>query len=221
MTEESRTAVAFADLAGFTALNDAHGDAEALEIIDRLVAVATRVTGEHVRVVKTIGDAVMLASSDVAMAVVAALELVAAIHTEPRFPMIKIGIDAGPVLVRDGDLFGRTVNLAARVASVAAPGQVLGTAPIAEAARETGCAETVPIGLVPLRNLPDAVPLFEVLRCDRGVDRHTAVDPVCRMRLEDQQPHPMRSYAGRAWYFCSEACADRFAADPSSFGTTT
>ena len=216
-TSEEHAAVAFADLAGFTALTDAHGDADALEVADRLFAIAERVTGEHVRVVKTIGDAVMLASGDAALAVTAVFNLVAAVHVEPRFPMIKVGLDAGPVLVRDGDLFGRTVNVASRVASVAEPGHILGTDPIAAAAAATGCAETIAVGPVSLRNIPDPVRLFEVRRCDRGFDEHTAVDPVCRMRVGTPEEHPTRTYAGRAWYFCSEECADRFVAEPTRF----
>lgn len=90
------------------------------------------------------------------------------------------GLHHGPVVDRSGDLFGATVNLAARVAGQASGGQILATAVIAEAARDRGL-RAVELGSFELRNVPEPVSLHEV---DTGAVPHGAViDPVCRMVL--------------------------------------
>ncbi len=116
MTEE-RT-IAFVDLAGFTALTEVHGDTTAVELIDTFVDTTRRaVARTEASLVKTIGDAVMLATPDPTTALAAVRAVFEACYDAELFLELRAGLHHGTVLVRDGDFFGGTVNLAARVAS--------------------------------------------------------------------------------------------------------
>ena len=116
---------AFVDLAGFTAATEVHGDLIAVELAERLVEVATAALGPGDRLVKSIGDAVMLASDDPVDAVRAVGAICSSLDEEQAFPVLRAGLHAGSALERDGDWFGGAVNLAARVAARAAGDQVL------------------------------------------------------------------------------------------------
>ncbi len=108
----------FADIAGYTALTEAHGDDEAAELARAFCrAVSDAAAARGGEVVKTIGDAVMvrhdLSAEAVALGLAAAHEVMAG-H---GFPAVRVGMHHGPAVERDGDWFGATVNLAARVAA--------------------------------------------------------------------------------------------------------
>ncbi len=118
--------IAFADLVGFTKLGERLGLAELGELTDRLGELAGSVASGPVRLVKLIGDAVMLTSNDPAAVLDATLELVAASEEEGEgFPLLRAGVAHGPVVARGGDFYGRPVNLASRITDVARPGSVL------------------------------------------------------------------------------------------------
>jgi adenylate cyclase len=116
----------FADLVGFTALAEAEGDDRALEVA---LALQRRVRGlleEHAaEQVKSIGDGLMLRCTSPAAAVLLGLRLVAELAADPALPPVRVGIHTGSAVTRDGDWFGQTVNVAARLCSVAPGGEVL------------------------------------------------------------------------------------------------
>ena len=119
-------AVAFADLVGFTKLGERLDLAELGALTDRLGELAGSVASGPIRLVKLIGDAVMLTSSDPACLLDASLELVAASESEGEgFPLLRAGVAHGSVVARGGDFYGRPVNLASRITDVARPGSVL------------------------------------------------------------------------------------------------
>src|SRR5207253_8159557 len=124
------TAVAsflFADLCGFTAYTCLHGDELAADLaIDFQQRVCELAAEEDCSVVKAIGDAVMVHSSECRAAARLACRILALSEAE-GFPPIRVGLDSGPA-VRDGeDWYGSTVNAAARVADAATPGELLMT----------------------------------------------------------------------------------------------
>jgi adenylate cyclase len=116
----------FADLVGFTALAEMEGDDRALEAV---VALQQRVRGlldEHsAEQVKTIGDGLMLRCGDPQAAVKLGLRVVAELADEGTVPPVRVGIHTGPALPREGDWYGRTVNVAARLCAVAPGGEVM------------------------------------------------------------------------------------------------
>ncbi|MGH8916308.1 MAG: adenylate/guanylate cyclase domain-containing protein [Acidimicrobiia bacterium] len=118
-------AIAFVDLTGYTALTEDEGDIVAAHIAERLTeAVRERAAARQGRTVKLMGDGAMLHFVDPAQAVRCGLELIGDIPAL-GLPNAHVGISSGPVVFSDGDYFGRTVNLAARIADRAEPREVL------------------------------------------------------------------------------------------------
>jgi adenylate cyclase len=126
-----RVGIAFVDLAGYTRLTEEAGEEEALDIVERFVESVEASLPEDARVVKTIGDEVMVVGSDPSGLVDWAVgyQLL-----QSERPLPRIGIHVGGALYRDGDYYGRAVNLASRVGARAAGGEVLVTRPVVEAA---------------------------------------------------------------------------------------
>src|SRR5439155_12927528 len=105
---------------GFTRLGEEVPPDELGRVADRLGAIAAEVVAPPVRVVKTIGDAVMLVSPESGPLVASALDLVAAVDGEgSAFTQLRVGADAGSALSRAGDWYGRPVNIASRVTGIA------------------------------------------------------------------------------------------------------
>lgn len=119
-------AVAFADLVGFTRVGEQVAPEELGAIADRLESFTQRRVAPPVRLVKTIGDAVMLVSDDPGALVATMLGLVDDVEdAEADLPQLRVGIASGGALSRAGDWYGRPVNLASRLSDVARPGAVL------------------------------------------------------------------------------------------------
>ena len=118
--------VCFADLVEFTRLGEEIAPEELGMVAGRLEEMATAVAEPPVRLVKTIGDEVMLISTEPEAMVGAALQLIAAAEAEgQQFPWLRAGIASGPTLPQAGDYYGRAVNLASRLTNVARPGSVV------------------------------------------------------------------------------------------------
>jgi adenylate cyclase len=126
MGATTEVSVCFADLVGFTKLGEEIAPEELGLVAGRLEEMATAVAEPPVRLVKTIGDAAMLVSTDAEGMTAAALRLVEASEEEgEEFPSLRAGIARGPALAQTGDYYGRPVNLASRITGVAKPGSVL------------------------------------------------------------------------------------------------
>jgi adenylate cyclase len=124
-----RIAIAFADLAGYTRLTEEEGELEAVDAVERFVESVEMTLPDDARVVKTIGDEVMVVGSDPAALTDWAVGF-QRLNTERPLP--RIGLHCGVALYRDGDYFGRDINIAARVAARSAGGEVLVTRPVVE-----------------------------------------------------------------------------------------
>lgn len=130
-------AVGFADLVGFTALSQQLTDHELATIVERFEATAYDVVGGlSGRVIKMIGDEVMFAVDECPAAVEIALSLAEAYHDDESLSDVRVGLAWGPVLEREGDLYGPTVNLASRIVSIAYAGSVVVSADIHDALAE-------------------------------------------------------------------------------------
>jgi class 3 adenylate cyclase len=116
----------FADLVGFTALTEAEGDERAAAICAGLQTHVRGVAGRHeAEVVKAMGDAAMLRCADPSAAIRLALRLVDEVDSDPSLPPVRVGVHSGPAVSQGGDWYGRAVNVASRLCSVAAGGEVL------------------------------------------------------------------------------------------------
>jgi class 3 adenylate cyclase len=127
-------AMCFLDITGYTRLTEERGDEAAADLAARLASLVRRSSLEHGGTpVKWLGDGVMFYFREPAAAVLAAVEMVEVVERR-GLPPAHVGIHAGPVIFQDGDYFGRTVNLAARIAEYARPGEVLVSQEVVDAA---------------------------------------------------------------------------------------
>src|SRR5213078_1273605 len=140
------------------------GEEEALSYVERFIDSVADTLPEGARVVKTIGDEVMVVAQDAAALVDWAVGF-SRLYAEER-PAPRIGINAGPVLYRDGDYFGREVNLAARVVARARGGEVLVTGQVLDELRERGHLKIDNIGQVKLKGFTEPRSLCRVSTAD-------------------------------------------------------
>ena len=158
--------VAFADLVGFTRLGEEVAPDELGAVADRLARLTSDVLAPPVRLVKTIGDAVMLVSPEPDALLASALQIVAAVEEQSAdFPMVHVGAAHGPALSRAGDWYGRPVNLASRVTAIARAGSVLATEEVKKAAGDA--VNWSFAGERRIKGLPAPVPLFRARPLER------------------------------------------------------
>jgi class 3 adenylate cyclase/YHS domain-containing protein len=212
----------FADLAGFTALTEAMGDADAADLAQDFAGavrdLGTRYDGE---VVKSIGDAVMVRADDPAQAIDFALCVAHDVGGRHFFPTVRVGMHTGPAVARDGDWFGATVNVAARVSGEAGGGEVLLTEATREAAGPTSGIELRERGRRELRNVVEPLALYAAVRVGAiGGDR-LPIDPVCRMAVDPGHAAGRLVHSDVEYQFCSLACAGKFAAAPEHYARGT
>jgi adenylate cyclase len=151
-------AVCFLDITGYTRLTEERGDAAAADLAARLAGLVRRSAQEHDGTpVKWLGDGVMFYFREPGDAVLAALEMVEVVGSH-GLPPAHVGVHAGPVVFQDGDYFGRTVNLAARIADYARPGEVLVSQEVVDAA-DGGPVRFTEIGPVELKGVPGTLRL--------------------------------------------------------------
>jgi len=157
-----RVVIAFADLAGYTRLTEEQGEAKAVSAVERFVETVERTLPIDARVIKTLGDEVMVVGVDAGALTSWAVELGG--ELAPGAPPPRIGIHSGAALYRDGDYYGREVNRAARVVARAAGGEVLVTRPVVDAANRQDGLEFELIGEVVLKGFNEPTELFSASR---------------------------------------------------------
>lgn len=216
-TGQLPAAVAFVDLCGFTSLTTAMGDLAAAEVIDRFASIVRdTVHRSPGQVVKQIGDGFMLLFPDAPPAIACGVALEHGVAHEPQFPSARVGIHWGPVLYRDGDYVGATVNLAARVTAEADPHQVVVTRAVHDQADASGDIELVEMGSRQLKGVPGPVDLFQV-RSTSTPQPRKQVDPVCRMELALSEVAARVRIGATDHVFCSTDCLQRFVAAPDDY----
>jgi len=155
------SAMCFLDLTGYTRLTEERGDEAAADLATTVAALVRKTALAHRgQPVKWLGDGVMLFFREPGEAVVAALEMVDGI-AERGFPPAHVGLHAGSVVFQEGDYFGRTVNVAARIADEARPGEVLVSEDVVDAA-EGAPVEFAEIGPVDLKGVSGPLRLYAV-----------------------------------------------------------
>jgi len=208
----------FADIAGFTALTEAHGDHDAAALVgDFCRSVRAELPASGGSEVKTIGDAVMLSIPDPAAAILLGLRITHELMRGHGCPSVRVGLHHGPAVEREGDYFGAAVNLAARVSGEAGGGDVLLTAQTMALAPQLEGVLYEPRGRRSLRDLREPVELFAAVRAGESSERTLAHDPVCRMAVDPERSAGRLTYEDTAYFFCSLACAAQFARHPERF----
>ena len=208
----------FADLSGFTALTEAHGDEQAADLVGEFAAAVDALLARYdAEQVKSIGDALMIRCPDAAQAIALGLQIVEQVGGQHGFPIIRVGMHTGPATERDGDWFGATVNLAARISGQAGGDEVL----LSETTRQAaGTLDGIALherGRHTLKNVQEPVLLFEAAREGRRSEKGLPIDPVCRMAIDPEEAAGTLRHNGVAYHFCSLRCAQSFAESPERY----
>jgi adenylate cyclase len=208
----------FADLAGFTALTEAHGDERAADIAMEFCRELNRLLPEDAEDLKMLGDACLLRIGDAADAVQLGVQLTRRLAPRHDFPEVRIGMHTGQAVRRGSDWFGSTVNTAARVAELAGPGDVLLTAATRAAAGSPPAVRLEDCGTHELRHIGDPAHLYRV-RSETTAEHggRWVIDPVCRMRLDTEQAATSVTEDSAEHFFCSSLCAGQFARSPERY----
>jgi len=205
----------FADLAGFTALTEAHGDDSATLIAGDFTAAVRKMLPDYdAEEVKTIGDEVMIRVADPSAAVRLGMRIVdrLAFHGSPP---VRVGMHSGPAIHRNGDWFGATVNLASRVTDAARPGEVLLTEQTQRRLQRGDGFELEDRGSRYFKHVPELIPVYRV--ANRTAGSELDVDPVCRMAVARDRADSIKKRRGIAYYFCSAECRRQFDEDPRRY----
>jgi adenylate cyclase len=156
-------AVSFLDISGYTRLTEERGDEAAAELATTLAALVRGSSREHGgQPVKWLGDGVMFYFPNPGDGVLAALDMVEGVAAHD-LPPARVGIHAGPVVFQEGDYFGRTVNIASRIAEYARPGEVLVSQEVVDATDLDGLSVTA-IGPIELKGVSQPLNLHSVRR---------------------------------------------------------
>lgn len=164
-------AVGFADLVDFTKLGERVASEELGSVAGRLEEMAVEAAEAPVRLVKTIGDAAMLASEQPGPLIEAALDLVDAAEDEGKeFPSMHVGLAYGEALPRGGDWYGHPVNLASRITDFAVPGSVVVSKELREAVEDDDAYKWSSVGRKRLKGIKGQSELYRVRRADASDD---------------------------------------------------
>jgi adenylate cyclase len=158
--------IVFTDIVGFTQLTDEHGDDVAVTMLERQEQLVRQTLPDDARVVKELGDGLLLWFDDASTAIMTCLDLQRAFEDESEgdMPMwVRIGMHWGCPRARGDDIIGRDVNLAARISELAGPGEVLCSEATAERAGDVPGCKFEALGSVFVRGIADAIPLMRAV----------------------------------------------------------
>jgi class 3 adenylate cyclase len=213
-------AVLFADIAGSTRLYETLGDVQAKIMIDEALAAMRAITERFEgRVVKTIGDELMCVFPSAERGLLAATDMQNSVNNLPVVKnakrMIRIGFHAGPVVEENGDVFGDTVNTAARMAGVAKGMQIMTTRRTVDALPSTLRGSTRAIAAVAVKGKADDLTVFEVLWQD-GEDLTTMTTTSNAQRLGESTAALVLRHAGREIVLGAGKASAMMGRDPGS-----
>jgi adenylate cyclase len=200
--------IVFVDVESFTKLTETEGDQAAIDVMTRVDSLVRPLALAHGgKVVKHIGDALMLAFRRAEDAVSFAHEMHEAASRDPAVPGLRVGMHCGPAIYRGGDYLGTTVNLASRITGTATAGQTVLTEAVAQQLGDGASVE--PVGVRMLRGAEQPVQLY------RLTHREAQPDPACGRTVEAPPAARLRQGDEELW-FCSEQCLRDFLASAPS-----
>lgn len=212
------TTFLIADLAGFTALTEAHGDMSAASIVSRYVEIVNDTLHPECRLIERTGDEVLITSKNTQSIVETAIHLRQAVERESDFPCVHVGIHVGSALEKDGHYFGRALNLTSRVAAHARGGEILCTEKIVESVKMSINAQFHSLGRIQFKNIYDPVSLYEI-QVEGHAGECTAFDPVCHMHVQPDTATAHIMFEDKVYYFCSFECVKAFTDRPHRYAS--
>jgi adenylate cyclase len=217
--EARRQTFLFADLAGFAAMTEVHGDEVAADAVTDFCrgvrGLLPEFAGEEI---KSIGDAVMVRVPEASSAIELAVRLIGEVGTRHGSLAVRVGAHTGSAVHREGDWFGAAVNLAARVAAVADRGEILMTEATRSAAgRALSAYEIEKRPGQTFKNIVEPVTVYALTLASQPHVADLPTDPVCRMAVDPNEAPERRTRNGVDIYFCSAECAAVFDRHPERY----
>lgn len=207
----------FADLGGYTALTEAHGDEQAADVAASFCAIIRPLLAAYqAEEIKVVGDAVMVRVPQASDGILLARDILRQAGARHGALTVHIGMNTGPAVNRDGDWFGAAVNLAARVAAKAAAGETLLTETTRAAATDLPDLNLEERGATRFKNIAEPVGLY-ALTTTEDLHETLHLDPVCHMAIDPQQAPRSQTWRNVEYHFCSHQCADTFSTQPDSY----
>lgn len=175
--------VLFADISESTRLYEVLGNHPAQKIVDQALSGMMRIAERHGgALVKTIGDEIMCRFPSADQAVAAAIDIQTGLRDgdiDTGHPLqVRIGLQIGPVILHNGDLFGDSVIVAARVSDIAKGGQIITTRVTVEALSPAFAAKTRLFDIATIKGKAENLVIYEVLWEEENVTRIIRLDPV-------------------------------------------
>ncbi len=207
---ETPLAILMADLSGYTAMTDIHGAETAISLVERLMGlVSDSLVGES-RLHQRIGDQVVIVSPSAEQLAYTATFLFEKVHEEDTFLPMHAGLHYGPLVEKNGSLFGSTINAASRIMSDADKGKIHCSREFLEQLPGGHSFVFRPLGEKKFKNLLQPLEIFELSCCIQYITRVFVIDPVCHMLIKEPAKALSGEQDGRTWYFCSEGCRKIF-----------
>lgn len=201
---EENIAILIADLSGYTSLTETHGSIAAADLIDKYVRIVEiSLVGES-RLHERTGDEVLIVSPSANDLLFTSYALIQNTSTEHEFLQLHGGLHFGGILHRDNHYFGKTINLASRIANEASRGTIWCSEDFINALEDSSQFNFDYRGEYSFKNFTGKTKVFELV-IQYGEKLY--IDPVCRMLITDPTkaiPHP----ENKELYFCSETCLD-------------
>jgi adenylate cyclase len=210
---EQNVAILMADLTGYTAMTDVHGGASAAKMVNKYMQLVDDALHGTTKVVQRIGDQIVMTAEKAEDIVVTARNINTSTLAEHEFLSIHAGIHYGSIFVDNGNLFGSTINIAARIMNLANRGQILCSKQlVAKIIDQSGFNL---IGSHKLKNVLEQIEIFELLLLDQTTQ--LSIDPVCHMQIDATKREHVYTLNDITYHFCSEQCKALFHNTPQSF----
>lgn len=204
-----------ADLTGYTAMTDAHGGASAARIVHKYMQLVDSALVGSSTVFQRIGDQVVILADNASDMLLTAQRLNQCTGDEHHFLSIHAGLHFGSVFIEGNNLFGSTINIAARIMTIAQRGEILCSQRFRSELTDAALFRSV--GTHKLKNVPESLELFLL---DEPVKLPLHIDPVCHMQIDPARSTYAVTLGQTTYHFCSSHCRDRFIADPGTWCPT-
>lgn len=211
----------FADLAGYAALTEVHGDERAADVAAGFFAAVRALLDDYdAEEIKAIGDALLIRAPNAGDAARLAARVVADSSARHESLGVRVGMHTGSAVQRNGDWYGASVNLAARVAEAARSGEVLMTAATRKAAGDAlPAGQMRALGPHDFHNISHPVEISALVLDDPRTQQLPA-DPVCRMAVDPTRSGERALHRGVTYHFCSPTCRQAFEREPDRYAAT-
>jgi adenylate cyclase len=210
---EKEIAILMADLTGYTAMTDIHGGASAARIVGKYLEIVDSSIHGSAKLQQRVGDQVVITADNANDLLLTVRKLNTLTRKEHQFLSVHAGLHFGNIFIENENLFGSTINIAARIMNVACTGQILGSSNfVDQLSSYTHSFRS--IGVHKFKNLMTSIELFELVHSSSST---SPVDPVCHMHIDATKQSPSTNHNGITYHFCSDHCKSLFLKSPNEF----